>query len=171
MDIGDYRSFWGPHNLRRWTKDAAINAALPEDAMRFLTEVGLPSNNFYFQFGAEYDALPPAPGQRQLRAFGRNTFPERPFCVDSEGSVFMLCDGERVFCNSSIERFAASVTERERCRRLALVPIAKGGYLGRLTQLADFYETQLKCVDPSAFVSPLALWPGSVQDMRDEADQ
>lgn len=166
MTRDEYVTFWGASRLRRWSPAVASTLALPPSSRAFLVEWGLPlGDGVVFSFDARFDGLAAVSQSPALRQFGVHAF--APLCIDErkDGAVIEVKGSAELLWNSTIERFGLCLVEFTLSERDALVPPPKG-FKGRFRELADRTESQMRKIDPKAFVSPSLPWPSHCESLR-----
>ena len=156
--VRDYRAEW-PNEKRTCWKPAVVSSLdVTKEVAEFLTSLGLPTTyDFYFNF-AGFDNLPDW-GKSGLRRLGSNG--EYPILLEplGEGSVWSVdAEGDLFLCNTGVSRFARCLLEMRLSQKLALTPMSKGGFYGRVRELAERTLRRMQEIDPDALGVKDSMW-------------
>jgi hypothetical protein len=170
MDEAGYIKHWGEAHLTRWPLDVLRDVRIPEGSKAFLANVGMPSPGRKIgPYELSWELSLPDVGEDK-REFARNY--SAPYLLDEGNGGCVLAasnpalpgsrramNPER-WLNSSVEQFAAFITEQDKLHsRAAPYDIKDADNVALL-------ERRWKEIDPAALADPNGFWGLGIYDLR-----
>jgi hypothetical protein len=156
--------FWGEDSLVKWPRDLLARIDLPNDAKRFLAEVGLPCvSDWTMRFDLTLDQMQQATIEPRCFIIGYDY--KCPILLDKQkrGSVISVEHGRNErFVNTDICRFGECLVLYQQYR----LAVRAMDDEEKIQNLISNTENAMRAIDPTAFADANDWWAVIIEQMR-----